>query len=293
MYYNPLIIIDVVPSKYSVVFCLAAQTFDGERFDLKKLNELEYQFEITNRSADLENLSNDKDINRAWENIKENIKTSAKESLGLQELKQHKPWFDEECLGLLDQRKHAKMQRIHDPCQSNVDNPNNVSHDASRHFRNKKKAYMKAKIEELETNSKIKNIRDSYRDINDFKKGYQPRTNIVKDDKGDLAADSHSILARWRNYFSQILNVHGVNDDRQTEIHTADPLVPQPSASEVELVIEKLKSHKSPGIDQMPAELIKAGSETFRCEIHKLIIPIWNKEELPEERKESITVPRR
>ena len=45
------------------------------------------------------------DINRAWENIKENIKTSAKESLGLQELKQHKPWFDEECLGVLDQRK--------------------------------------------------------------------------------------------------------------------------------------------------------------------------------------------
>jgi len=49
-----------------------------------------------------------------------------------------------------------------------------LRHDASRHFRNKKKAYLKAKIEELETNIKIKNIRDLYRDINDFKKGYQP-----------------------------------------------------------------------------------------------------------------------
>ena len=46
-----------------------------------------------------------------------------------------------------------------------------------------------------------------YRDINDFKKGYQPRTNVVKDEKGDLVADSHSIVARWRNYFSQLLNV--------------------------------------------------------------------------------------
>ena len=54
---------------------------------------------------------------------------------------------------------------------------------------------MKAKIEELERNSKI-NIRDLYRGINDFKKGYQPRTNIVKDNRGDLVADSHSILAR-------------------------------------------------------------------------------------------------
>ena len=88
------------------------------------------------------------------------------------------------------------MQWMKDPSQSNVDNLNNVRHEVSRHFRNKKKAYMRAKIEELETNSKIKNIRDLYRGINDFMKGYQPRCNIVKDEKGDLVADSHSIVAR-------------------------------------------------------------------------------------------------
>ena len=71
-------------------------------------------------------------------------------------------------------------------------------------------------------------------------------------------------------------------DVRQEEIHTAEPLVPEPSAFEVELAIEKLKSHKSPVIDQIPAELIKAGGRTIRCGIHKLIISIWNKEELPE-----------
>ena len=87
------------------------------------------------------------------------------------------------------------------------------------------------------------------------------------------------------------MNVHGVNDVRQTEIHTAEPLVPGPSASDVELAIKKLKSHKSPGVDQIPAELIKAGGRTFLCEIHKLIISIWNKEELPEGRKELIIVP--
>jgi hypothetical protein len=96
-------------------------------------------------------------------------------------------------------------------------------------------------MNELETNSKNKNIRDLYRGINDFKKGYQPRNNVVKDEKGDLIADSHSILARWRNHFLQLLNVHGVNDVRQTEIHTAEPLVPEPSDSEVERATEKLK----------------------------------------------------
>jgi len=102
------------------------------------------------------------------------------------------------------------MQWTHDPSQSNADNLNYVRCDANRHFRNKKKAYLKAKIQELETNSKIKNIRDLYRSIIDFNNGYQPRINIVKDDNGDLVADSHSILARWRNYFSKILNVHGL-----------------------------------------------------------------------------------
>ena len=94
-----------------------------------------------------------------------------------------------------------------------------------------------AKIEDLETNSKIKNIRDLYRGISDFKKGYQLRTNIVKDETGDLVTGSYSILGRWRDYFSQLLNVHGVHDVRQIETHTAEPLVPEPSAFEVELAI--------------------------------------------------------
>jgi len=75
-------------------------------------------------------------------------------------LKQNKPWFDEEFLGFLDQRKHAKMQWIQNPSQSNIDILNNVRCEVIRHFGNKKKAYMGAKIEELETNSKIQNIRD-------------------------------------------------------------------------------------------------------------------------------------
>jgi hypothetical protein len=89
----------------------------------------------------------------------------------------------------------------------------NARQEASRHFRNKKRGYLKAKINELEINSKNKNIRELYRGINDFKKGYQPRTNIVKDEKGDLVADCHSILTRWRNYFSKHVRGRG-------EMHT-------------------------------------------------------------------------
>jgi len=93
-----------------------------------------------------------------------------------------------------------------------------------------------------------------------------------------LATDCHSILASWRNHFCQLLNVHGVNDVGHTEIHTAEPLVPEPSTAEYEMAIEKLRRDKSPGTDQIPAELITAGGRTICYEIHKLINSIWNKE---------------
>jgi hypothetical protein len=75
------------------------------------------------------------------------------------------------------------------------------------------------------------------------------------------------------------------------DIHTADPLVPQPSLVEVEITIGKLKSYKSLDTDQILAELIKAGGETLCYEIHDLICSIWNKKELPRQWKESIIVP--
>ena len=65
----------------------------------------------------------------------------------------------------------------------------------------------------------------------------------MKDEKGDLVTDCQSIVARCRNNFSQLFNVHGVNDVRQTEINTAEPLVPEPSAFEFERAFEKLTGH--------------------------------------------------
>jgi hypothetical protein len=74
----------------------------------------------------------------------------------------------------------------------------------------------------------MRNITDLCRGNIDFKKGYPPRSNIVKDKKDCLVADSYSIVARLRNCFSQLVNVRGFNDVRQTEIHAAEPLVPDP-----------------------------------------------------------------
>jgi hypothetical protein len=80
---------------------------------------------------------------------------------------------------------------------------------------------------------------------------------VVKDERGDLLADPQKNLTRWKNYFCQLLNVQGPGSIRQTDIHKAEPFVPEPSAAEVEVAIRNMKGHKAPGSDQIPAELIE------------------------------------
>jgi uncharacterized protein with ParB-like and HNH nuclease domain len=132
-----------------------------------------------------------------------------KKSIGLCESKYYKPWFDEECLKLVDQWKRAKLRWLQDPSEVNEDNLSKVRRDASRHYRNKKREYLKYKINEIELSSKNKNIRGLYRRITEFKKGYQHKTKLVKDEMGDLLADPQTILTGWNNYFCQLLNVQG------------------------------------------------------------------------------------
>jgi hypothetical protein len=130
------------------------------------------------------------------------------------------------------------LQWLQAPSEINGDNLYNVRREASRHFRNNKREYLKDKINELVTNSKNNNIRDLYRGINEFKRGNQPSNNLVKDEDGDLLADSHNILNRWKNYFPHLLNVHNVNDVRQIEVHTAEPLVLGRSRLEVDFLLQ-------------------------------------------------------
>jgi hypothetical protein len=120
----------------------AAQKVDTERFNVKKLNEgdvkEQYQVTIRNKFAALENFEDSGDINRTWDNISENIKISAQESLGYCEPKGHKPWFDEECSKLVDRRKQAKLRWLQDPSEANEDDLSYVRREARRHFKKKK-----------------------------------------------------------------------------------------------------------------------------------------------------------
>ena len=91
----------------------------------------------------------------------------------------------------------------------------------------------------------LDNLNDS-EDINSAWETIQERVDLFK--------DYNSIFFVGGGEFSHLLNLRGVNHFKEREIQTAGPLVPEPSAFEVEREIEKLKRHKSPHIDRIPAE---------------------------------------
>jgi hypothetical protein len=119
----------------------ARQKSDSERFDLRKLDDVEvkekYQLEISNRFAALESLDDSIDTNSAWKSIRANTETSAKDNLGCQKLKHNKPWFYGECSKLRDQWRQTKLQWLQNPNQINGENVQNLRHEISRTFRNK------------------------------------------------------------------------------------------------------------------------------------------------------------
>jgi hypothetical protein len=132
--------------------------------------------------------------------MKEYIKTSATKNLRYHKLKHNKPWFDDECSKLIDQKKQPKLQWLQNPSYISRDNLQNLKHEISRTYKNKRREYLKGKVNELGTNNKNKNIGVLYRGVNGFKKGYQPRINIIKDANGNLLTDPQSILNRWKKF---------------------------------------------------------------------------------------------
>jgi len=100
---------------------------------------------------------NDVYINKGWESFRDNTKASATDGLGYYELKQQKPWFDTVWAELLDQRKQAKLQWLQNPSWTNGDNRNNVRREKGRTFGNRKRNYLKEKLNEHQRNSNNKN----------------------------------------------------------------------------------------------------------------------------------------
>ncbi|PSN55555.1 hypothetical protein C0J52_12130 [Blattella germanica] len=153
---------------------------DSEKFELENLRNdevrLEYQIKITNRFETLEC-------------SEENVATEEENNIN-RETRQSRKWFDDECADMVNKRKLAKMNWMREPNEQNSEQLCSIRRETTRFLKNKKREYLKEKINDLEINAKNRNIRELYQGNRIERTGFQARTNIIKDENGDMLADA-------------------------------------------------------------------------------------------------------
>jgi len=146
----------------------------------------------------------------------------------------------------------------------------------------KKKAWMNNKILQIEHNHKRNDARKFFQETKTFKPQQTILPTTCKDTSGNIISQTDEVLTRWKEYFQNVLSVSIIPERLQqiserTDNH--DEIAP-PTFNEICTIINKLKTNKAAGMDNIIGELIKHGGRTLKQKIHKLICNIWNSETL-------------
>ena len=157
--------------------------------------------------------------------------------------------------------------------------------------RRKKRELLNAHINEVENNRRNRRTREQYKGVSEVRKGYQPRSNMVRDKNGNMLVNEEQIKDRWKEYFSELLNrpdpeepVENVEEMNEEEVQGWTDI-------EVRAAINRLKNHKAAGTDGIVAELLKHGGNELLDEVVRQFMRIWEEERMPDEWEKGIYLP--
>ena len=258
-------------------------------FDVGKLKVEEvrdaYQLEIRNRFEALGEVEHD------WDSVKNIVLEAAEVKIGKAPRKPKNGWYDDECQSASLWRKTCRHVWLDD----REDDGKRQDFITSRRWakrvnRRKKRSMVDRAMREIEENRRAGNIRQQFIGMKSFKKGFQPRTDVIKDKDGLIITQELAIKARWSDYFYDILN----RDDPESPVDPHDPvmdMVREPSEEDVIRIVGRLRNNKASGIDGMAGELLKYGGRRLHVEMAKQIQKIWREERIPTDWEEAIYVP--
>ncbi|KAJ3651406.1 hypothetical protein Zmor_017451 [Zophobas morio] len=216
------------------------------------------------------------DIEDLWLEVKNGIKKASSQSTQ-ETWKENKNerWFDKECEEELEKRTTLRLKILKNETEESLMAYKEQQKICKRLLREKKRKYKERQLDEIEENYKNKEIRSMYQGFKQEKKGYQSSSVFYKNEKGELVGNEEKHLELWQRYFDELLN--GEENGRMIEenlnkedIHDEEE-EKAPSLREVKEIIKKLKNNKSPGEDQITAELLKYGGEKLEEKIQKLL----------------------
>ncbi|XP_065080620.1 uncharacterized protein LOC135703351 [Ochlerotatus camptorhynchus] len=237
-------------------------------------------------------------LENCWSTVKAAITDAAESTIGYVERSRRNEWFDEESRAILEEKNAARAVMLQHGTRQNVERYKQKRKQQTRIFREKKRRLEEAECEEMELLCRSQETRKFYQKLNASRHGFVPRAEMCKDKDGSLLTDGREVIERWKQHFDAHLNgeenvgtgdqCNGGNDYVSAAEDRTDPT---PTLREVKDSIQQLKNNKAAGKDGVAAKLIKMGPEKLATCLHRMIVRIWETEQLPEEWKEGVICP--
>jgi hypothetical protein len=233
------------------------------------------------------------DINGLWKNIHGAIESTAREVVGTTRGRQRNSWFDAECQEKTDEKNQARKRMLTAPTRLNRENYRVARAAEKRIHRRKKREYDEQVLASAEDSYARNDVRSFYRTVNSVRSGKFPMPVMCNDKDGNLLTDKPMVAARWKEHFQTLLNGEEREEQNRNRMRIASDgqAVEPPTQDEVKQAIRQLKNGKAAGKDGLPAELLKAGSERLYDAIHRIILRIWEDEEMPEDWLDGLICP--
>ena len=217
---------------------------------------------------------NDADIETNIEHFEKSTVDAATEILGKKTSKK-KAWITSEVLNKCDKRRELKKKKKN--CPQAKKEYSKINKYIKKEMVKAKEKWIEDQCIEIESNLKMNNSKKAYDTVKTLTKPMQSKVNSIKDKNGDIIMEKSKIMKRWTEYCTELYNYELQGDDRvlDTENSQSDDKVNDILKSEVEEAVKMLKKGKSPGIDNIPGELIQAGGEDMITALLNICNQIW------------------
>lgn len=259
-----------------------------KRYNLSALKDKNVSEDFSNQAASqlaLQTNVGNGDINRLWNKYKISLEVAAENVLGRQGKRKRNEWFDDECK-LATEKKNTAYMKLQQgqATRANCEAYKELRRLEKSTHKAKKRAQADNALKELEDLRDKNETRKFYKSVNSERNSFSPQTILCKNLDGQIISDVPQILERWVEHFEALLCATTTEPFQVPEgcIKNNTPQDP-PTQEEVLLAVKKLKNNKSPGTDEIPAELIKHSNESLMTELHHICTEVWNNEEMPAE----------
>ena len=248
----------------------------------------EYKNRLDEKLGQLDSTS--MSVEEHWRQVSEAINTTASQVLGKVPPKYKKPWFDMECEKALATKIEARVKWLQASTRSNSREAYKLfsaeRKRVYRLFRKKRTEYEEQQVMDIQRHRNTKDMRKFYNRINAQRARPKPATFSCKDKDNNLLLSADIAMKRWAEYFRETINSETVETSmaalEKPPIYD-DHVMEMPTIHEVRTAIQRLKSNKSAGLDNIPAELFKFGGDGIVDHIHQVITKIWTNETWIEE----------